>query len=129
MTFFSLVGAITVLCGTINNLSLLCVVPFVNTTVFPFADCTLCTRSLHLFSVPFLNDAVLSILTLSPGFKSVTNPFSLAFCMFKCMTCILFLGSDIASLSIILSDDVCGVLLYCSIRNYHECFKVKGAYF
>jgi hypothetical protein len=35
ITFFSVVGAITVLCGIINTLSLLSVVPSADTTVFP----------------------------------------------------------------------------------------------
>ena len=34
MTFFSVIGAITVLCGTINTLLRLCVVPSVSITTF-----------------------------------------------------------------------------------------------
>ena len=73
ITFFSVIGAITVLCGTINTLLRLCVVPSVSVTDFPMADCTTCTSLLHLLSVPFLNSDVSSILTLSPGFRSVIN--------------------------------------------------------
>jgi hypothetical protein len=77
ITFFSscAVGTMTVLCGTINTSLRLCVVPSVSVTDFPLADCTTCTSSLQRLSVPFLNNDVSSILTLSPCFKSVINPF------------------------------------------------------
>jgi hypothetical protein len=64
-TFFSVFGAITVLCGTINTLLSLYVVPSVNVTEFPLADCTTCTLSLQLLSVPFLNYDITSTPTLS----------------------------------------------------------------
>jgi hypothetical protein len=117
MTFFSCcaVGTRLYCVEPLNFIFLLCVVPSVNVTVLPLASFTSCTSSLYLFSVPFLNIDVSSILTLSHGFRFVINPLSCALSMFKCMTCSLFLGSNIAWLGVILSSAVCGVLLYCSI--------------
>jgi hypothetical protein len=109
------IGAITVLCGTINTLLRLCVVPSVSVTDFPMADCTTCTSSLQRLSVPFLNNDASSILTLSPGFKSVTNLFYCALTIFKCMTCSRFLGSDIAWLGVILSSAATLRVVYCCI--------------
>ncbi len=96
MTFFSVIGAITVLCGTINTLLRLYVVPSVNITDFSLADCTTCTSSLQRLSVPCLNDDASSTLTLYPVLRSVTNQFCCALTIFECMACSCFLGSEIA---------------------------------
>jgi hypothetical protein len=46
-SFFSVIGAITVLCTSINTLLCLCVVPFVIVTDFPLVDCTMYALSLY----------------------------------------------------------------------------------
>jgi hypothetical protein len=79
MTFFSVFDAITVLCGTINILLRLCVVPSVSVTFFPLASFTTCTSSLHRLSVPFLNSSLSSISDfiagLQIGYKSIIECF------------------------------------------------------